>query len=52
MKELRKRAEETLGDKFEIRAFHDVLLGSGTIPLDVLEENINNWIAEKSGNSM
>jgi len=44
IKELRKRAQEALGDKFEIRAFHDAILGSGTIPLDVLEENIDKWI--------
>lgn len=44
MLELRARAEETLGDRFDVRAFHDTLLGSGAVPLDVLESIINDWI--------
>ncbi|MDO6694202.1 DUF885 domain-containing protein [Aliiglaciecola sp. 3_MG-2023] len=44
MLELRERAKSKLGDKFDIKAFHDTLLGSGSIPLSVLEENIDNWI--------
>lgn len=44
IKELRKRSETTLKDRFDIRAFHDVVLGSGAIPLDVLENNIDQWI--------
>lgn len=42
--ELREKAEQSLGDKFDIRGFHDVVLGSGSIPLNVLEININQWI--------
>jgi prolyl oligopeptidase len=42
--ELRARAEKALGDKFDIRAFHDMLLESGAIPLDVLETRVNDWI--------
>ncbi|MEP4890577.1 MAG: DUF885 domain-containing protein [Aliiglaciecola sp.] len=44
MLELRQRATKELGDKFDIKAFHDTLLGSGSIPLSVLEANIDNWI--------
>jgi uncharacterized protein (DUF885 family) len=48
--ELRERAKKELGDKFDIRAYHDEVLGAGALPLDVLEERINEWIAqEKSG---
>lgn len=42
--DLRDRATETLGDKFDIRAFHDVVLGSGSIPLHVLEKNVVQWM--------
>ncbi|MCA3019535.1 MAG: DUF885 family protein, partial [Rhodocyclaceae bacterium] len=42
--ELRARAEKALGDKFDIRAFHDMLLESGAIPLDVLETRVDAWI--------
>jgi uncharacterized protein (DUF885 family) len=46
IKELRARAEKELGARFDIRAFHDMALGSGAIPLDVLEANANAWIAD------
>jgi prolyl oligopeptidase len=42
--ELRAKAEKTLGPKFDIRAFHDMVLESGAIPLDVLEGRVNDWI--------
>ena len=45
--ELREQAETTLGDKFDIRDFHDVVLGSGSIPLNVLEANVQQWISEQ-----
>ena len=42
--ELRARAEEALGEAYDIRAFHDVLLGAGAMPLDALEQRIETWI--------
>lgn len=44
IRELRGRAEKELGPKFDLRQFHDVVLGSGSVPLDVLEENVANYI--------
>jgi uncharacterized protein (DUF885 family) len=43
--ELREAAKVSLGDKFDIRGFHDTILGSGAVPLDILEENVNAWVA-------
>jgi uncharacterized protein (DUF885 family) len=43
--ELRERARKELGDKFNLRSFHDETLSGGALPLDVLELRINNWIA-------
>lgn len=43
--ELRARAKEQLGDKFDIRAFHDVVLGGGALPLGILEQRVDQWIA-------
>ena len=43
--ELRARAKQELGDKFDIRAFHDVVLGGGALPLGILEQRVDQWIA-------
>jgi uncharacterized protein (DUF885 family) len=43
--ELRHRAEAALGSKFDLRAFHDIVLGEGTLPLALLEKKVDRWIA-------
>jgi uncharacterized protein (DUF885 family) len=45
IKELRARAKSELGDRFDLRRFHNALLDDGPLPLDVLEQRINLWIA-------
>ena len=45
--ELRERAKKSLGDKFDIRRFHEVVLSNGSVPLDVLEELVDRWIKSK-----
>lgn len=45
---LRAKARKALGDRFDIRDFHQVVLGSGALPLGVLEEQVDAYIAEKS----
>jgi uncharacterized protein (DUF885 family) len=47
--ELRGRAERALGPKFDLRDFHEVVLGQGALPLDVLEEQVDAYIAAKKG---
>jgi uncharacterized protein (DUF885 family) len=50
--ELRDRAKKALGDKFDLRAFHDQVLDAGALPLDVLSERIDGWIASKKAPDM
>jgi uncharacterized protein (DUF885 family) len=51
IRELRTKAEKTLGEKFDLRRFHDAVLGQGSIPLDALEAQIDGWIAAEQGKS-
>ena len=47
IQELRARAREELGAKFDLKEFHDVVLGSGALPLNILEQKVDGWIADK-----
>ena len=47
--ELREKARTELGGKFDIKAFHEVVLKSGPVPLDIMEENVDAWIASAKG---
>ena len=47
IQDLRSKAEGELGDKFDIRAFHDTVLGGGALPLKVLERRVDQWIEEQ-----
>jgi uncharacterized protein (DUF885 family) len=44
---LREKAEKELGEKFDLRAFHDTVLALGSVPLPVLEQHVNDWIASR-----
>lgn len=47
IQELRRKAEAELGDRFDIRSFHDTVLGGGALPLDILERQVDQWIADQ-----
>ena len=47
IRELRTYAEKELGEKFDIRAFHDTLLGGGQLPLDLLEKRMRGWVGRQ-----
>jgi uncharacterized protein (DUF885 family) len=47
IKRLRKRAQDALGAKFDVRAFHDLVLALGSVPLTTLEEVVVDWIDEQ-----
>jgi uncharacterized protein (DUF885 family) len=49
IQELRKLAETELEDKFDLKGFHDVVLGGGALPLDILEKVVKEWIEEVKG---
>jgi len=49
IRELRTNAERELGERFNIRQFHDVVLGQGAVPLDVLEQQAKAWMANVRG---
>ncbi len=49
IRELRQLAEETLGDRFDLREFHDVVLLAGAIPLDMLESRVREYIERRAG---
>ncbi|WP_256926745.1 DUF885 family protein [Sphingomonas sp. TZW2008] len=46
--ELRRKAERALGPKFDIKSFHDLLIGSGSLPLSILERQVDAWIAARA----
>jgi uncharacterized protein (DUF885 family) len=47
--ELRAKAQKALGPKFDIRGFHDTILDSGALPLDIVEQRVDAWIASQQG---
>ncbi|MEO6581136.1 MAG: DUF885 domain-containing protein [Sphingomicrobium sp.] len=47
IRDLRKRAEQALGSKFDLRRFHDAVIGQGAVPLDVLDAQIMRWVADE-----
>lgn len=51
IRELRNMATKELGPKFDLAAFHDAVLGQGSVPLDVLEQQIKDWVAAEKAKS-
>jgi uncharacterized protein (DUF885 family) len=47
LREVRSRAQAELGDRFDVRRFHDALLVDGPLPMALLDERMNRWIAEE-----
>jgi uncharacterized protein (DUF885 family) len=50
--DLRNRAKQQLGPRFDIRSFHDEVLSGGSLPLDLLEARVDNWIGSQLPHSM
>ena len=48
LRDIRTRAETALGDRFDVRTFHDALLVDGPLPLDLLDRRMDAWIAEQA----
>lgn len=44
--QLRREAEEELGDEFDVRAFHNFILALGSVTLDILQDEVRAWVAE------
>jgi uncharacterized protein (DUF885 family) len=44
---IRASAEDELGDRFDLKEFHELVLMNGAMPLDILEETVREWVAEK-----
>ncbi len=51
IKELRRYAEEQLGEAFDVRGFHDTVLGAGAIPLNILEKRVKAWVSQVKAGS-
>jgi len=47
IKQLRRRAENELGNRFDLREFHEAVLSDGAVPLDLLERKVNDWIKQQ-----
>src|SRR5690606_5629091 len=48
---VREEAKAELGNRFDIRTFHDVVLGSGPVPLSIMRENVENWVKQVKAQS-
>jgi uncharacterized protein (DUF885 family) len=48
IRDIRRRAQERLGSRFDVRAFHDRVLAQGALPLDLLEEQMEAWLTEQA----
>jgi len=52
IKELRKRAEQSLAENFVLKDFHDLILKGGNVPLNILEKNVDEWIKKTGANTV